>query len=230
MQKSALAGPGSYGCCVAEGGSESAYIRVVKEKLTDAGNEARDQENIRRENRKVGEVGSPNTPFIASCNLAVVPSCANVLQVCKILLTQSFDGDQFRIFINVNYDDDDDEKDEVNDRDRMDGGGRGAEVARNNDGGGAWEDGGEVDGPRGKGMQDIAAPRDTRGRNLHDGAGDVLQSSSPPTTKSLVAPMYEWPILLGLSLGKSIYSDYRFFSCISLVLSPFPMDSGLPSA
>lgn len=100
-------------------------------------------------------------------------------------------------------------------------------MARNNDGGGAWEDGGEVDGPRGKGMQDIAAPRDTRGRNLHDGAGDVLQSSSPPTTKSLVAPMYEWPILLGLSLGKSIYSDYRFFSCISLVLSPFPMDSGL---
>lgn len=95
-----------------------------------------------------------------------------------------------------------------------DGGGRGTEVARNNDGGGAWEDGGEVDGPRGKGMQDIAAPRDTRGRNLHDGAGDVLQSSSPPTTKSLVAPMYEWPILLGLSLGKSIYSDYRFFSCI----------------
>lgn len=71
-----------------------------------------------------------------------------------------------------------------------------------------------MDGPRGKGMQDIAAPRDTRGRNLHDGAGDVLQSSSPPTTKSLVAPVYEWPILLGLSLGKSIYSDYRS-SCIS---------------
>lgn len=105
-----------------------------------------------------------------------------------------------------------------------DGDGRGAEVARNNDGGGAWEDGGEVDGPRGKGMQDIAAPRDTRGRNLHDGAGDVLQSNSPPTTKSLVAPMYEWPILLGLSLGKSIYSDYRSSSCISLVLSPLPMD------
>lgn len=40
--------------------------------------------------------------------------------------------------------------------------------------------------PRGKGMQDIAAPRDTRGRNLYDGAGDVLQSRrSPPTTKSL---------------------------------------------
>lgn len=76
-------------------------------------------------------------------------------------------------------------------------------MARNNDGREAWEDGGEADGPRGKGMQDIAAPRDTRGRNLHDGAGDVLQSRSPPTTKSLVAPMYEWPILLGLSLGKS---------------------------
>lgn len=30
--------------------------------------------------------------------------------------------------------------------------------------------------------------------------------------------MYEWPILLGLSLGKSIYSDYRSFSCILLVL------------
>lgn len=30
--------------------------------------------------------------------------------------------------------------------------------------------------------------------------------------------MYEWPILLGLSLGKSIYSDYRPSSCISLVL------------
>lgn len=29
--------------------------------------------------------------------------------------------------------------------------------------------------------------------------------------------MYEWPILLGLSLGKSIYSDYRPSSCISLV-------------
>lgn len=28
-----------------------------------------------------------STPFIASCNLAVVPSCANVLQVCKIVLT-----------------------------------------------------------------------------------------------------------------------------------------------
>lgn len=53
-------------------------------------------------------------------------------------------------------------------------------------------------------MQDIAAPRDTRGRNLHDGTGDVLQSRSPPTTKSLVASMYEWPILLGLSLGKSL--------------------------
>lgn len=34
-----------------------------------------------------------------------------------------------------------------------------------------------ADGPRGKRMQDIAAPRDTRGRNLHDGAGDVLQFS-----------------------------------------------------
>lgn len=44
---------------------------------------------------------------------------------------------------------------------------------------------GEADVPRGKGMQDIAAPRDTRGRNLYDGAGDVLQSRSPATTKSL---------------------------------------------
>lgn len=44
---------------------------------------------------------------------------------------------------------------------------------------------GAESGPRGKGMQDIAAPRDTRGRNLHDGTGDVLQSRSPPTTKSL---------------------------------------------
>lgn len=43
----------------------------------------------------------------------------------------------------------------------------------------------ETDRPRGEGMQDIAAPRDTRGRNLHDGAGDVLQSCSPATTKSL---------------------------------------------
>lgn len=31
--------------------------------------------------------------------------------------------------------------------------------------------------------------------------------------------MYEWPILLGLSLGKSIYSDYRSSSCILLILA-----------
>lgn len=44
-----------------------------------------------------------STSFIASCNLAVVPSYANVPQVsvCKIVLNQSFGGDQFRIFINV---------------------------------------------------------------------------------------------------------------------------------
>lgn len=30
------------------------------------------------------------------------------------------------------------------------------------------------------------------------------KSRSPPTTKSLVVSMYEWPILLGLSLGKSL--------------------------
>ena len=34
-------------------------------------------------------------------------------------------------------------------------------------------------------MQDIAAPRDTEKRNLHDGAGDVLQFCNPLTTKSL---------------------------------------------
>lgn len=56
-------------------------------------------------------------------------------------------------------------------------------MARNNDGEGIWEDGGEADGPRGKGMQDIAAPRDTRGRNLYDGTGDVLQSSNHEVTR-----------------------------------------------
>lgn len=40
--------------------------------------------------------------------------------------------------------------------------------------------------------------------------GDVISTTeletyyNPPTTKSLVALMYEWPILLGLSLGKSL--------------------------
>lgn len=78
-----------------------------------------------------------------------------------------------------------DDEDEVNDCDRWAGGG----VDRGAGSGGkrwwrreAWE---AADGPRGKGMQDIAAPRDTRRRNLHDGAGDVLQSRSTPTTESL---------------------------------------------
>lgn len=67
--------------------------------------------------------------------------------------------------------------------------------------------------PRGKGMQDIAAPRDTRGRNLYDGAGDVLQSRrSPPTTKSLGthAWMAHSPWLVSRKV--SIYSDYSFSS------------------
>lgn len=70
----------------------------------------------------------------------------------------------------------------------MDGRGGGGEAGSS--GKRRWQRGpergmGVADGPRGKGMQDIAAPRDTRGRNLHDGAGDVLQSRSPPTTESL---------------------------------------------
>lgn len=76
-----------------------------------------------------------------------------------------------------------DEEDGLNDSTR--GSGRaGGEVGGSDgrDGSGKAE---EAYGPRGKGMQDIAAPRDTRGRNLHDGVGDVLQSPSLPTTKSL---------------------------------------------
>lgn len=79
------------------------------------------------------------------------------------------------------------EKDEVNgrmDRRVNDRDERGAREAGNS-GNGRSVGMEEASVPRGKGMQDIAAPRDTRGRNLHDEAGDVLQSYSPSTTKSL---------------------------------------------
>lgn len=49
----------------------------------------------------------------------------------------------------------------MNDRDRWTGdeGGRGAEVVRNDDGGGAWEDKGrEVDGPRREGNARYCSP------------------------------------------------------------------------
>lgn len=47
--------------------------------------------------------------------------------------------------------------------------------------------------------------------------GDVISTTEPETyynpavrqPRSHSVSMYEWPILLGLSLGKSIYSDYR---------------------
>lgn len=49
-----------------------------------------------------------------------------------------------------------------------------------------------------KRMQDIAAPRDIQERNLHDEAGDVLQSRGPPTTKSLGSRAWmahsPWPV------------------------------------
>lgn len=67
----------------------------------------------------------------------------------------------------------------------------------------------ETDRPRGEGMQDIAAPRDTRGRNLHDGAGDVLQSCSPATTKSLGSHVWIAYSPWLVSRKVSIYSDYR---------------------
>lgn len=51
--------------------------------------------------------------------------------------------------------------------------------------------------------------------------GDVISTTEPETyynpavrqPRSHSVSMYEWPILLGLSLGKSIYSDYRPSSC-----------------
>lgn len=77
--------------------------------------------------------------------------------------------------------------------------------------------------PGGKGMQDIAAPRDTRGRNLHDGTGDVLQipqSSNHEVTRGFHVWMAHSPWLVFRKI--SIYSDYRFSSCTLLVFSPFP--------
>lgn len=53
-----------------------------------------------------------------------------------------------------------------------------------------------VDGSRGKGMQDIAAPRDTRGRNLHDGAGDVLQFSQSSNHEVTRFPCMNGPFSL----------------------------------
>lgn len=53
-----------------------------------------------------------------------------------------------------------------------------------------------VDGPRGKGMQDIAAPRDTRGRNLHDEAGDVLQFSQSSNHEVTRFPYMNGPFSL----------------------------------
>lgn len=61
-----------------------------------------------------------------------------------------------------------------------------------------------TNGPRGKGMQDIAAPRDTRGRNLHDGESETYYSSHNLQPRSHSVSMCEWPILLGLSLEKSL--------------------------
>lgn len=53
-----------------------------------------------------------------------------------------------------------------------------------------------ADGPRGKGMQDIAAPRDTRGRNLHDRAGDVLQFSQSFNHEVIRFPCMNGPFSL----------------------------------
>lgn len=81
--------------------------------------------------------------------------------------------------------------------------------------------------PRGKGMQDIAAPRDTRGRNLYDGAGDVLQSRrSSPTTKSLGthAWMAHSPWLVSRKV--SIYSDYSLSSQRTLPSPPLAPQTG----
>lgn len=81
-------------------------------------------------------------------------------------------------------------------------------------------------GPRGKGMQDIAAPRDTRGRNLYDGAGDVLQSRAVLQPRSHSVPMYEWPILLGLSLGKSLSIPITVFPLARTPLAPLAPQTG----
>lgn len=73
--------------------------------------------------------------------------------------------------------------------------------------GGKWEEETEKSAPTlgGRGMQDIAAPRDTqRRRNLHDGGRrriTIPRSSNYQVTRF---PVHEWPILLGLSLGKSL--------------------------
>lgn len=92
-----------------------------------------------------------------------------------------------------NRDDDDEDKNENEDEDEDEANGRIGGLVAETEEEQEWrktvaaEGSGrmvEADVPRGKGMQDIAAPRDTRGRNLHDEAGDVLQSYSPPTTKS----------------------------------------------
>lgn len=81
-------------------------------------------------------------------------------------------------------------------------------------------------------MQDIAAPRDTPSRNLHDVGGkrakdrrDVLQSPVLSYNRPLArAPLlHEWPILLGLSLGKVYPSRLLAFSSssTSLLSEPF---------
>ena len=94
----------------------------------------------------------------------------------------------------VDDDDDDNDDDKYEDREddvngRADGRDRGKGVAERGDGEGCTDAGR-------RGMQDIAAPRDTQRRNLHDGAGDVLQSRGPPTTKSLSFPCMNGPFSL----------------------------------
>lgn len=49
---------------------------------------------------------------------------------------------------------------------------------------------------REKGMQDIAAPRDTRGRNLHDEAGDILQFSQSSDHEVIRFPYMNGPFSL----------------------------------
>lgn len=70
-------------------------------------------------------------------------------------------------------------------------------------------------------MQDIAAPRDTqRRRNLHDGGRrriTIPRSSNYQVTRF---PVHEWPILLGLSLGKSL----------SIPITAPPLSSFFPRA
>lgn len=80
--------------------------------------------------------------------------------------------------------------------DEANGGGEGVREAGNDGGRGVWGVGGGADGPRGKGMQDIAAPRDTRGRNLHDGAGDVLQFSQSSNHEVTRFPCMNGPFSL----------------------------------